>query len=206
LCLALLVAVVLAPAYQAHIQTTVSLYKHVVFGSWFGAIAGGYALSKARVVNAAKGWRVGVAAAILTALVGFDQASGWYGYWPNSRPLIAALEAHLPVSQPILMQGGDQMVANYYLLHRSGGHAPPLVWSSYLYSPTAISIMIEDHAVSIVETDTGTGIPPSNIQESVAGTPHGLQRAGYRRVAHIPWRDPDGAVGWFSIWQLVRKS
>jgi hypothetical protein len=201
LCVVLVVAVLLAPAFQAYDQSTVSLYKHVVFGLWFGAMAAGYALSKAVVVSAAKGWRVGLAAAIFTALLGFDQASGWYGFWPNSTPLITAVEHDLPARGPIMMQGGDQMVANYYL-YRQG--IRPDIMTSFAYAPGAVSAMIESHQVWMVETDTGTGIPPGSIQESVAGTPVGLEHAGYRRAERVPWRDPDGAVGWFTIWVLAR--
>jgi hypothetical protein len=201
LCVVLVMAVLLAPAFQAYDQTTVSLYKHVVFGLWFGAMPAGYALSKAAVVSAAKGWRVGLAAAIFTGLLGFDQASGWYGFWPNSAPLMAAVEHDLPARGPIMMQGGDEMVANYYL-YRQG--IRPDIMTSYAYAPAAVSAMIESHYVWMLETDTGTGIPPGSIQESVAGTPAGLEHAGYRRAERIPWRDPDGAVGWFTIWLLAR--
>ncbi len=202
LCAVLVVAAVLAPALQAYDQTTVSLYKHVVFGLWFCAMPAGYALSKANVVSAAKGWRVGLAAAIFTGLLGFDQATGWYGFWPNSTALIAAVEHDLPARGAMLLQGGDQMVANYYL-YRQGIRADTM--TSYAYSPEAVAAMIESHQVWMVETDTGTGIPPGSIQESVAGTPEGLERAGYRRVQKIAWRDPDGAVGWMTIWLLARR-
>ncbi len=201
LCAVLALAVLLAPLYQAHIQTTVSLYKHVVFGSWFGAIAAGYAMSRAVVVNAAKGWRVGLAAATFTGLVGFGQASGWYGYWPNSGPLLAAVERQLPVRGPMLMDAGDQMVMLYDLQHAG---VQPEIMTSYAFTPDAISTMIESHKVWMVETDTGTGIPPDSASESVASNPRAMAQAGYRRVARIRWRDHDGAVGWFTIWVLPR--
>jgi hypothetical protein len=201
LCAVLVVAVLLAPAFEAYDHTTVSLYKHVVFGLWFGAMPAGYALSKAVVVSAAKGWRVGLAAAIFTALLGFDQASGWYGFWPNSTQLMAAVQRDLPAKGPMLMQGGDQMTA-YYYLYRQG--IRPDIMTSYAYAPDAVSAMIDSHRVWMVETDTGTGIPPGSIQKSVAGTPTGLEHAGYRQAQRIRWRDPDGAVGWFTIWLLAR--
>ncbi len=201
LCAVLVLAALLAPALQAYDQTTVSLYKHVVFGLWFGAMPAGYALSKAVMVSPAKGWRVGLAAAIFTGLLGFDQASGWYGFWPNSTRLIAAVEQDLPARGPMLMQGGDQMVAYYYLYPQG---IRPDIMTSYAYAPNAVSAMIEAHQVWMVETDTGTGIPPGSLQESVAGTPEGLEQAGYRRVQRIGWRDPDGAVGWITIWLLAR--
>ncbi len=201
LCAVLALAVLLAPFYQAHIDTTVSLYKHVVFGAWFGASAAGYALSRAAVVNAVKGWRVGMAAALFTGLVGFGQASGWYGYWPNSGALLAAVERQLPARGPMLMDAGDQMVTFYYLLH--DGIQPKII-TSYAFTPNAVSSMIEDHRVWMVETDTGTGIPPTSAEESVASNTRAMDQAGYRRVAHIRWRDRDGAVGWFTIWVLSR--
>ena len=201
LCAVLVVAAVLAPIFQAYDQTTVSLYKHVVFGLWFGAMGAGYALSKAVVVNPARGWRVGIAAAVFTSLLGFGQATGLYGWWPNSTQLVAAIERHLPSRGPILMEDGDQMVANYYLLH-AGIH--PDILTSYAYSPAAISAMINDHEFGLIETDTGTGTTTSNstMQQSIAGKPRALTRAGYREVARIRWRDPNGDRGWFTIWQL----
>jgi 4-amino-4-deoxy-L-arabinose transferase-like glycosyltransferase len=199
LCLVLVAAVLLAPLLEAHDQTTVSLYKHVVYGAWFGAIGAGYALSKAAVINASKGWRVGLAAAVFTGLVGFDQATFWYGLWPNSKPLMAAVEHLLPARGPMLMQDGDGSVALYYL-SPLGIH--PDVMTSYAYSPAAISSMIASHRLWMVETDVGTGTPLGSMQLSVAGSPAKMERAGYRRVSRIRWRDPDGAVGWFTIWLL----
>jgi hypothetical protein len=89
----------------------------------------------------------------------------------------------------------------YYYLDRQA--IRPDILTSYAYAPSAVSAMIESHRVWMVETDTGTGNPPGSIQESSAGTPAGLERAGYRRVQRIRWRDPDGAVGWFTIWLLA---
>ena len=203
LCAVLVVAGLLAPAFQAYDQTTVSQYKHVVFGLWFASMGAGYALSKAVVVNPAKGWRVGIAAAVFTGLLGYGQATGLYGWWPNSGRLIAALERQLPVNGPILMQQGDQMVANYYLLHAS---VQPVILTSYAYSPAAISAKIKYHQVGMIETDTGTNTTANTLQQSLAGKPRALQQAGYRRVARIPWRDPNGDRGWFTIWVLAGAS
>jgi hypothetical protein len=200
LCAALVVAVLIAPLFQAYDETTVSLYKHVVFGAWFGAMGAGYALSKASVVNATKGWRVGLAAAVFTGLVGYDQASFWYGWWPNATPLMAEVERLMPARGPMLMEDGDWEVALYYL--RPLGIHPDIL-TSYAYSPAAISSMIVGHRVWMVETDVGTGTPLGSMQLSVAGNPAGMERAGYRRVSRIRWRDADGAVGWFTIWLLA---
>jgi MFS family permease len=203
LCAVLVVAVLLAPAVQAHDHTTVSQYKHVVYGLWFGAIAAGYALSKADAVNAVKGWRVGLAAVIFSGLLSLGQASALYGFWPNTTRLMATVQQDLPADGPALLQGGDQMVAYYYLYHQ--GIRPDLL-TSFAYSSDVVATMIENHEVSMVETDTGTGIPPGPIQTSGVGTPAGLEHFGYVRVAEIPWRDRDGAVGRFTIWLLAGRA
>jgi 4-amino-4-deoxy-L-arabinose transferase-like glycosyltransferase len=204
LCAALCLAVLLAPIVQAHDHTTVSMYKHVVFGAWFAAAPAGYALSKAQVVNAAKGWRVGLAAVIFTCLVGYGQASGLFGFWPNTTPLMAAVKRYLPARGTSLMQNGDQMVAYYYLFHDDTQATQPRILTSYAIPAADISVMIRNHDLSMIETDTGTGIPPGSLQQSVVASPVVMRQAGYRRVAHIRWRDPNGAVGWFTVWALGR--
>jgi hypothetical protein len=190
----LVVATLLAPVFQAYDETTTSQYKHVVFGLWFGAMAGGYALSKAAVVNPLKGWRVGLATAIFAGLLGYGQALYWYGWWPNTTPLMAAVEHRLPSDRPILMQGGDQMVAAYYLLH-AGIQAS--VTSSYWYDPETISAMISQHELGMIEFNTG-----STTSDSLVIKPGFLRKAGYRQIERIRWRDPNGDRGWFTIWQL----
>jgi hypothetical protein len=198
ICTLLVVATLLAPIFQAYDQTTTSQYKHVVFGLWFGAMVAGYALSKAGLVNAGKGWRVGIATVIFTGLLGYGQALYWYGWWPNTARLIAAVERHLPSHGPILMQGGDQMVANYYLWH-AGVHPP--ITTTYAYTPADISAMIEDRYLGMIEIDTGATTSGAVVIKSRV-----LREAGYRQVSRIRWRDPNGDRGWFTIWQLAGTS
>lgn len=190
----LVVAAVLAPAFQAYDETTTSQYKHVVFGLWFGAIAAGYALSRAVVVNPAKGWRVGVATAIFAGLMGYGQALYWYGWWPDTTPLIAAIERYPPADGLILMQGGDQMVANYYLLHAGLERA---ITTSYAYPPGDLTSLIRARGLTMIEVDTG-----ATTSTVFPVKPQVLERAGYRPVVRIRWRDPNGDRGWFTIWQL----
>jgi putative flippase GtrA len=203
LCTVLAIAVLLAPAVEAHDHTIVALYKHVIFGAWFGAIAAGYALSKASAVNAAKGWRVGLAAAIFCGLLGYGQASGEFGYWPNSSRLIAAMERFLPRHSPVLMQDGDAFVGDYYLL-RHGVHSD--IITSYGRSTSALSAMIKDGYFGLIETETGIGVPKSSIQLSLQDVPGGLTGAGYREVARIPWWDSDGAYGVYALWQSAPRT
>jgi len=82
----------------------------------------------------------------------------------------------------------------------------PVILTSYAYSPAAISAMIKYHEFGMIETDTGTNTTANTLQQSLAGQPRALQQAGYRRVARLPWRDPNGDRGWFTIWVLAGAS
>jgi putative flippase GtrA len=203
LCVVLAVAVVLAPVFQAHDHTTVSLYKHVVFGAWFGAMAAGFALSRVSLVNTAKWWRVGLAAAIFSGLLGYGQASNWYGFWPNSSQLILTLQRYLPRHGPILMTGGDQVVAYYYLYHDG---IRPEIWTSYVFPTFVLSPLLKDRYFDLIETQTGIGVPESSIRATLQDIPGGLPGVGYRLVARIPWWDPDGAYGVYEFWQRAPRT
>jgi hypothetical protein len=88
-------AVLLVPLEQARIHTATSLDKHMVFGSWFAAIAAGWAIS---VVI---GWlptlqlRIAAGCAALVALSvplsGEIAQSKALTNWADSSPLVAAL-------------------------------------------------------------------------------------------------------------------
>jgi len=122
----LVAAMLLVPAEQARIHTTISLDKHVAFGAWFGAIAAGYAADR---IIAALPWtlvRAEVCAAIAIALlpvaaVGTGQARQLFG-WPNATAFIRALRPLAERSTaPMLIETSS--VAEYYL--------PSLTWQRW---------------------------------------------------------------------------
>jgi Dolichyl-phosphate-mannose-protein mannosyltransferase len=106
----LALSALLAPAYQARIQTTTSLDKHVDFGAWFAAIAAGYllsSLSRRRVVLA-----VSLAALVPVAAVDMAQAHAMID-WPDVAGLVK-------VVRPMTNHGGHFLVETtdvlqYYL-------------------------------------------------------------------------------------------
>ena len=90
--LVLVVAIIAAPANQARIHTYASLYKHVVFGAWFGAIAAGWLISRAQAaVKPGKGWRIGAAICFVALLAGVGQATTQFQSWPNTTPVVREL-------------------------------------------------------------------------------------------------------------------
>jgi 4-amino-4-deoxy-L-arabinose transferase-like glycosyltransferase len=93
----LAMAILLVPAEQARIGTTVSLHKHVVFGAWFASMAAAYVLARLSLVDRTRGWVAVLSIPILAAalLSGVPQASALFGKWPDSAPIDAALPALL---------------------------------------------------------------------------------------------------------------
>ncbi|MGH3273746.1 MAG: hypothetical protein ACRDNZ_05390, partial [Streptosporangiaceae bacterium] len=112
------VAVVLAPLHQAQIHTEVSLYKHVDFGAWFGAIAAGYVLGWLVRLCHPMGWRIVAAAGAVVAFSGIVQTSALYaGGWPDTAQATARLGKILPAAScPCLLM--DDSVAEYYLIRK----------------------------------------------------------------------------------------
>jgi hypothetical protein len=102
----LALSALLAPADQAHLQTTTSLNKHVDFGAWFAAIAAGYllsALSRRRVVLAAA-----LAALIPVTFLDAVQARAMID-WPDATGLVE-------VVRPLTAHGGHFLVETGYVL------------------------------------------------------------------------------------------
>jgi len=189
-------AVVLAPLHQAQIHTMTSLYKHVVFGCWFGAAAAGVALAKARSVNEAKGWRIGVAAVVFAGILGAVQASNMFAFWPNTARLTAAVRQMLPTaSGKLFAPNADSHVINYYLGSLAG---PNGVSDPDSATPQQIGSMIDEGAFPIVIADLPCRANPGECQvlKEVAATHR------YRTWSVIPWSDHFGS-GKFEI--LRRK-
>ncbi len=114
----LFLALLAAPAEQAHIHTYTSLFKHDDYGAWFGSAAAGYALAAlSGLVPAAKAvtaFRVGMAAAALIALSGIPVAAAQYS-WPDSTRLMAAARPVIAANPgPILADDGGDLL-HFYL-------------------------------------------------------------------------------------------
>jgi Dolichyl-phosphate-mannose-protein mannosyltransferase len=126
----LAIAVLLVPAGQALLHTTVSLQKHVVFGAWFAAIAAGYAMARMSRIDQGWGWApvmaLPIAAATLFGSMG--QAAALFKVWPNAAGVVSTLRSAIR-SHPGNYLAEDYDVEAYYLR----AEAPWPRWSSTYY-------------------------------------------------------------------------
>jgi 4-amino-4-deoxy-L-arabinose transferase-like glycosyltransferase len=103
----------LAPAYQMHLHTDVSLQKHIGFGLFFAAPVAGVGL--ARVVgDHFRRAQVGIVICIAALVLGMTQASGLFSSWPNSRLFVQELALYLRPGEHYLVEVDE--VPIYYLM------------------------------------------------------------------------------------------
>jgi MFS family permease len=156
----LALAIVLAPAEQARLHTTVSLQKHVVFGAWFAAIAAGYAMARMSRVDPGRGWAavmaLPIAASTLFGSMGL--AASLYQVWPNSAGVISILRSAVR-SHPGNYLAEDYDVEAYYLR----GEVPWQRWSDTYYfryagvlpGSASYAAAIDSHYFSLVILNFG---------------------------------------------------
>ncbi|HEX4831054.1 MAG TPA: hypothetical protein VH478_08185, partial [Trebonia sp.] len=192
---ALALAVLLVPAEQARVDTTVSLHKHVVFGAWFAAMAAGYVLARLSLVDKTRGWAAVVSIPVLAALLldGLPQATSLFRVWPNATPIVTALPGLLARHPGRYLTSSDlYQVLGYY----DGGRASWPQWQSDLHFqvPGAPAGLASDRAaitsgyfsLVIIGPEGGAG---TAVDQAVRAD---MRRAGgYRLVA-----DADGFEAW----------
>ena len=115
----LFAAAVIGPLEQAHLHTEASLYRHIGLGSWFAAIAAGYAVDRfisAAAAGRTRAFTVGacVVALVFPAGVAFSQSWSLSTNWPNASDFITYFRPLADHSTgPLLVE--DPSVAEYYL-------------------------------------------------------------------------------------------
>jgi len=119
LAITLALAVWLAPAEQARLSTFTSLFKHVGFGEWFGAILGGFALASiVTAVPRAKvdaALRAAWATVAVSTVIGFLLASNQFASWPDATNLVNVLRPLLKGNQHSVLAADNGNVIEYYL-------------------------------------------------------------------------------------------
>lgn len=199
-------AIFLAPIEQARIHTSISLFKHVGYGAWFGAIVAGYGLAAlASAVPATKARaadRVGAATAALAGVIGFALAGAHFAGWPNSSQMIAQIAPVLSRTQcPCLATQSNTI--DYYL-HEVSSAAQLKNTFSFSYwdwhihrevsGTPAVQAAIEAHYLTVVEID------PSQDASSYAPITHALKTTpGYQLVGMSPSGTPGEPT---EIWVL----
>lgn len=201
------VAVLLAPANQARIDTATSLSKHVAFGAWFGALGAGWLLSQVAGRRPRHGWRYALAALVVLplGLAGAAQGRQLFDGWPSSTSLIAALRPL--VSQqaaPVLMD--DAQVAGYYLENELSGphwistlsfHYTPPGSAIQLVGPAAYARAVAHGYFGVIALDHG---PDIAVDQAVSAA---LRASGrYAWVGDFTSHDAYGADT-FVVYRLV---
>jgi 4-amino-4-deoxy-L-arabinose transferase-like glycosyltransferase len=112
-------AVLIVPAAQLRDQTAWSIDKHLAYGIWFAAIAGGYACSQ--LIRWLPGSKRRVAALCCVLALAYVGAISWesawerYHAWPNASAFVAAFKpVAAQVRGSIYVPGHETNIAEYY--------------------------------------------------------------------------------------------
>ncbi|WP_372345020.1 ArnT family glycosyltransferase [Streptomyces sp. KL116D] len=188
----------LAPAYQIHLQTEISLYKHVGFGLLFAAPLAGLGL--ARLIGPHfRHPQLGIMLYVLTLVFGMVQAQQAYS-WPDSTRVIATLRPLVDHEGTYLAE--EQEVPGYYLRDRTDwGQWQNTYVMDYQakdgrrYSgPDAFEHAVRDGKFDVIVLH---GMVTPDTYEAVAKGLKGNSR--YRLAAVIPFSTPGGAKA-YRIW------
>jgi 4-amino-4-deoxy-L-arabinose transferase-like glycosyltransferase len=218
----------LAPAEQARIHTTTSLFKHVGYGAWFGCVVAGFLLSEwaaglARVIahwrasgrasspgyRARPSWALAISAiAVITAGVfGTRDADTQYAIWPNSTGMTTALARYVQPGGYYLVEGPS--VVNYYLrkqipfLHVDGTY-----YFTYTDAKTGQRLVNNPaYALAIKHGFFRAIVISFGITPAVDGA---VVRAvdadkDYRLAAVVPYRDAYGPND-YQIWVRIHRA
>ncbi len=110
----------LAPAYQLHLHTDISLQKHVGFGLFFAAPMAGLGLARL-VGDHFRRPQIGIAVWSAALVLGMMQSARLYQGWPSSGPFVQALSAYLRPGARYLVEVSE--VPTYYLEDRADAQA-----------------------------------------------------------------------------------
>jgi hypothetical protein len=190
----------LAPAYQIHLQTSVSLYKHLDFGLLFAAPMAG--IGVIRLVG--KHFRypqLGILIWVAALCLGVSQAQWRFGLWPDSTPLTKAIEPYMKPKGRYL--GATYEVPLYYLRDKTN-HAQ---WTSTYgigyadkkgvvhHGNEGYRLALKDGYFDLVVLD-GMATPEFDkyLERQVRASGH------YRLVGAIPFKLSSGGTGTYKIW------
>lgn len=120
----------LAPAYQLHLHTDVSLHKHVGFGLFFAAPLAGLGLARL-VGDHFRRPQIGITVWCLALVLGMMQSVALFQGWPSSGPFVRALSAYLRPGARYLVEVPE--VPMYYLEGKPDAKAQQF-WSTFSIS------------------------------------------------------------------------
>ncbi|MGW3461769.1 glycosyltransferase family 39 protein [Streptomyces olivaceoviridis] len=189
----------LAPAYQMHLGTVVSLFKHVGFGLLFAAPMAGVGVT--RLIGAHFRYpQLGIMLWTATLCLGIQQADWRFGVWPDSSKMIQVIDSHVDRKGHYLASTPEVPV--YYLRdktsHRQWQGVFALEYTdrkgTYHKGDAAYRAALRDGEFDLIVLD-GLTNPRVDavVAAAVKGNPH------YRLLADLPFRNSSG-TGHYRIW------
>lgn len=192
----------LAPAYQIHLQTSISLHKHIGYGLLFAAPMAGVGLSRLMGAHLRFPQAV-IAVGVLALTFGMSQSAQNYGVWPDTGRLIPELAKNVRPGQKWLGQPHEGPV--YYLSDR--GLTDYTLWTSIFYidyagrkgrhlsGPEGYRAAIQDGYFDGIVLDWSD--QPGDIQSLIRQEMRSTGR--YRLASALTYRTSVGS-GHFEIW------
>jgi Dolichyl-phosphate-mannose-protein mannosyltransferase len=200
-CLGLLLCgtALLAPAYQMHLHTHVSLHKHIGYGLLFAAPMAGVGIT--RLVGTHLRYpQFGPLIWVTLLVLGMTQSQELYRVWPNSTELVATLRSQLVSDGHYLVEANS---APRYYLHEQ---TQPEQWTSTyaityhgnrsapLTGEPAYRAAIADGYFDVIVFDrTVTKELDNKLAEQLRTNP------SYRLLTRLPFTNSRG-TGAYEIW------
>ncbi|MFE4048533.1 glycosyltransferase family 39 protein [Streptomyces sp. YIM B13518] len=190
---------VLAPAYQVHLATQVSLFKHIGFGLFFAAPMAGVGVT--RLVGAHFRYpQLGIMLWTAMLCLGIAQADWRFALWPDSSKMVRVIEPHVNSRGRYL--GSTPEVPLYYFREKTTHRQWQSVFGmeytdgkgEYSAGDAAYRAALRDGAFDLIVLD---GLTNPRVDDVIAGAVRGNPH--YRLLANLPFRNSAG-TGEYRIW------
>ncbi|MFE0330467.1 glycosyltransferase family 39 protein [Streptomyces sp. NPDC058960] len=190
---------VLAPAYQIHLGTVVSLFKHVGFGLLFAAPMAGVGVT--RLMGAHFRYpQLGIMLWTAMLCLGISQADWRFGVWPNSSQMIKTIASHVDSKGHYLSSTPEVPV--YYLRNKTSHRQWQSVFGmeytsrkgKHYSGDEAYRAALREGEFNLVVLD---GLTNPRVDDIIAGALKGNPH--YRLLADLPFRNSSG-TGRYRIW------
>ncbi|HEV3383149.1 MAG TPA: glycosyltransferase family 39 protein [Trebonia sp.] len=191
----------LAPLYQMHLHTDVSLQKHIGFGMFFAAPLAGVGLVRI-VGDHFRRPHLGIALWSAALALGISQSWSLYHDWPSSGPFVSALSPYLSRNASYLVEVPEVPI---YYLEGLPGAQPGQFSSTYdiaytdsqgqvLTGNAGFSAAVRAGAFKVIAyTDTVTPAADNAIQQAIE------ESRGYKLVKVVHLTDANGPLDYY-VW------
>lgn len=212
LALVLAAAPFLVPVEQARIDTYTSLFKHISYGAWFGAVLAGYALSSlpwaVPAAKIARAWQVAAATVVLAAIPAVFWAASHFG-WPDTSAIIPEMQRVISSTGGPILADDRGNILDYYLPRQISSRQIDGTFffsfndpesGQHLSQGPAYAAAVKERYFGVIFLEFWDSAPQD--EEILAD----IRKFGsYRLVAKIPYR-ATGAHGDAMIWVRDRSA